>query len=126
MLPAILGGVGLLGGILGNSQKAREQKAQMMARAAEQEAQPWTGQGAQTQANFDGGSWGNLMQGAVGGAGLGQSINAAGQQQDMNSAWLDLLKKKAAPSGDMMASPQEEFAFSPQKLNAQRYGGMFG
>lgn len=114
-----LGGVGLLSGILGNSAKQRQMKAQMMTRAAEQEAAPWTGQAAQTQANFDGGSWGNLLQGVGGGVGMAQGIKSAGQQEQLNSllgkkaesdmalnsAWLDMLKQKQ--SGDMMANSQQ-------------------
>jgi hypothetical protein len=104
----ILGGTGLLSGILGNAAQERQMKAQMLARAAEQEAAPWTGMQAQTQGNFQGGNAGNLLAGAVSGVGQAQAFEQAGQQKDLNNAWIQMLKGKTQPTlmggGDQMAS----------------------
>jgi len=95
MWPMIaLGGAGLAAGVLSNAQQARQAKAQMMMRAAEQEAQPWTGVQAQTAPAFSGGNAGALIQGAVGGIQQAQGFEKAGEDKDLRQAWIELLKKQ--------------------------------
>lgn len=95
---ALLAGGGVLSGVLGNAAQERQAKAQMMARAAEQEAAPWTGMAAQTPGNFQGGSAGNILSGALSGVGAAQALDKAEQQKDLNSAWIEMLKSKNAPT----------------------------
>lgn len=107
-MAAIMGGTGLLSGILGNASQERQMKAQMMARAAEQEAAPWTGMAAQTQGNFQGGNAGNLLAGAASGIGQAQAFERAAQEADTNKAMSNWLKMKTQQEfgGMPMMSPQ--------------------
>lgn len=89
----IMAGGGLLTGLLGQSAQERQAKAQMMARAAEQEAQPWTGQAAQTQVSFaPQTAVGAGLGGALSGFQTAQSMGQASQQADINKAMLDRLR----------------------------------
>lgn len=97
--PAIMAAASLATAKMSNDSQEANAKKQMLLRAAEQEASPWTGIAAQTQANFESGNVGNLLQGAVAGYGAGQSINQAGKQQDLNDAWLKMLNRQNAMGG---------------------------
>lgn len=98
--PAIaMMGAGVLSGILGNAQKARQAKAQMMMRAAEQESAPWTGMPVQTAATFDQGGPGNVLQGAISGYGAGQSIESAANQSDTNKKMLEMQQQSLDQQG---------------------------
>lgn len=98
-LSLLMAGAGTVSGMMGNAQKAKQAKAQMMVRAAEQQAAPWTGMAAQTQANFDQGGPGNVLQGAISGYGAGQSINSASDQAETNKKMLEMQQQSLDQQG---------------------------
>jgi len=111
--PAIaMMGAGVLSGILGNAQKAKQAKAQMMMRAAEQESAPWTGMPVQTSANFDQGGPGNVLQGAISGYGSGQAIESAMNKDALAESQLGFQK-------DELALKKEDLALQRMKQEQQ-------
>lgn len=113
-----LGGLGIITGLFGAGKQARDAKAQMMMRAAEQEAAPWTKQGVQTGPAFAPSGLGSAMQGALSGFQTGQSFQAASNQEDVNKSIIE--KNKAIANKLMMEGadvPTKE-AFSDEELQA--------
>lgn len=87
-----LGGVGLLTGLLGQGAQSRQAKAQMMMRAAEQEAAPWTKQAPQTQAAFaPQTAVGAGLGGALSGFQMAQSMGQASKEDELRQALLEKL-----------------------------------
>lgn len=139
-LSLLMTGAGALSGVMGNAQKAKQAKAQMMVRAAEQQASPWTGMPVQTAATFDQGGPGNVLQGAISGYGSGQALQSASakdalnekqigfqedelalkkQELDQNNAWLKMQQGISGPAGQEINSDRMalgNFAYKPFKM----------
>lgn len=113
-----LGGLGLITGLFGAGKQARDAKAQMMMRAAEQEAAPWTKQAPQTGPAFAPSGLGSALQGSLSGFQTGQAFQAAANQEDVNKSIVE--KNKAIANKLMMEGaevPTKE-AFSKEELDA--------
>lgn len=102
-----LGGLGLITGLFGAGKQARDAKAQMMMRAAEQEAAPWTKQAPQTGPAFAPSGLGSALQGSLSGFQVGQSLESAGKQNEVNQALAAKLM-----------GPPESAPFSDEEMKA--------
>jgi hypothetical protein len=88
----LLSGTGLLTGLLGQSQQAQQAKMQTLARAAEQEAAPWTGQQAQTAiAQPQQTAAGAGLGGALSGFQTAQSMQSAQNQDELRKMLMDKM-----------------------------------
>jgi hypothetical protein len=119
-ISAALAAAGLLSSLSSSAAAAHKQQVTGEMQAASEKAAPWLAlvhaQPDQTKTEFAGPVAGSLIQGALGGYGLGQNIQNAAEKNNMNKELLKSLTNNAAgkaQGADMMDPSSPNFVGPP-------------
>lgn len=93
MNPWLIGGMIGLGALQGHQQQ-KQARQQMLVRAAEQRAAPWTGMAPQTPYTQRPSSFAPMLQGAVSGAMLSQSMQEAKSKEALRGSYKKYLESQ--------------------------------
>lgn len=113
-LPVILGVAGAGLGALQYGQKKKEAAKQRELQAEIARWSPWSGMQANTQGTQDPNLVGEVLTGATGLGGFGQSLGQYGQAQDLSQAQIQSLKSQSDLNQAQMNSKYPMYGPAPK------------